>query len=150
MPEPMQSQVDSIDESKARTICQRLISFFSKCKRQESNDDHLFQRFLEHLDENGNPIYSKVIETTESNLKEIKRLKRKLDASKRNQLPLQTNRLSLKKSAPSFDPNGLLIDTNLSNYKEIFAAAGHPYVVFGISFISLCDITKGIENDITD
>ena len=47
-------------------------------------------------------------------------------------------------------PKSILIDTNLSNYKEIFAAAGHPYVVFGISFISLCDITKGIENDITD
>ena len=33
-------------------------------------------------------------------------------------------------------PKSILIDTNLSNYKEIFAAAGHPYVVFGISFIS--------------
>ena len=47
-------------------------------------------------------------------------------------------------------PKSILIDKNLSNYEEIFAAAGHPYVVFGISFISLCDITKGIENDITD
>ena len=47
-------------------------------------------------------------------------------------------------------PKSILIDKNLSNYEEIFAAAGHPYVVFGISFIALCDITKGIEHDITD
>ena len=39
---------------------------------------------------------------------------------------------------------------NLSNYEKIFAAAGHPHVVFGISFIALCTITKGIEYDITD
>ena len=31
----------------------------------------------------------------------------------------------------------------LSNYKEIFAAAGHPYVVFGITFKKLCQISKG-------
>ena len=47
-------------------------------------------------------------------------------------------------------PKSILIDKNLSNYEEIFAAAGHPHVVFGISFIALCDITKGIEHDITD
>ena len=47
-------------------------------------------------------------------------------------------------------PKSILIDKNLSNYEEIFAAAGHPHVVFGISFISLCHITKGIEHDITD
>ena len=47
-------------------------------------------------------------------------------------------------------PKSILIDKNLSNYEKIFAAAGHPHVVFGISFIALCDITKGIEHDITD
>lgn len=47
-------------------------------------------------------------------------------------------------------PKSILIDKNLSNYEEIFAAAGHPHVVFGISFIALCTITKGIEYDITD
>ena len=47
-------------------------------------------------------------------------------------------------------PKSILIDKNLSNYEEIFAAAGHPHVVFGISFIALCAITKGIEYDITD
>tara|TARA_B110000014_G_C19973819_1_gene504199 strand:+ start:60 stop:545 length:486 start_codon:yes stop_codon:yes gene_type:complete len=47
-------------------------------------------------------------------------------------------------------PKSILIDTNLSNYEEIFAAAGHPHVVFRISFNVLCDITKGIEGNITD
>ena len=47
-------------------------------------------------------------------------------------------------------PKSILIDKNLSNYEEIFAAAGHPHVVFGISFISLCVITKGKVYDITD
>ena len=47
-------------------------------------------------------------------------------------------------------PKSILIDKHLSNYKEIFAAAGHPHVVFGISFNALCDITKGNQNDITD
>ena len=47
-------------------------------------------------------------------------------------------------------PKSILIDKNLSNYEEIFAAAGHPHVVFGISFISLCGITKGKVYDITD
>ena len=47
-------------------------------------------------------------------------------------------------------PKSILIDKNLSKYEEIFAAAGHPHVVFGISFIALCDITKAIEHDITD
>ncbi len=47
-------------------------------------------------------------------------------------------------------PKSILIDKNLSNYEEIFAAAGHPHVVFGISFIALCEITKGIEHNITD
>ena len=47
-------------------------------------------------------------------------------------------------------PKSILIDKNLSNYEEIFAAAGHPHVVFGISFVALCTITKGIEYDITD
>ena len=47
-------------------------------------------------------------------------------------------------------PKSILIDANLSNYEKIFAAAGHPHVVFGISFIALCDITRGTQHDITD
>ncbi len=47
-------------------------------------------------------------------------------------------------------PKSILIDKNLSRYDTLFAAAGHPYVVFGISFKDLCSITKGISCNITD
>ena len=47
-------------------------------------------------------------------------------------------------------PSSILIDTNLSKYEILYAAAGHPYVVFGISYLTLCDLTKGNENNITD
>ncbi len=46
-------------------------------------------------------------------------------------------------------PKSILIDINLSKYEKIFAAAGHPHVVFGISFNVLCEITKGVEHNIT-
>ena len=46
-------------------------------------------------------------------------------------------------------PKSILIDNNLSKYEKIFAAAGHPHVVFGISFNVLCEITKGVEHNIT-
>ena len=41
------------------------------------------------------------------------------------------------------NPSRIFIDSNLKRYKSIFAAAGHPYVVFGISFDNLCKITNG-------
>ena len=47
-------------------------------------------------------------------------------------------------------PKSILIDKNLSRYEKIFAAAGHPHVVFGISFDDLCSITKGVKNIITE
>ena len=47
-------------------------------------------------------------------------------------------------------PKSIFIDNNLSKYKKIFAAAGHPYVVFGPSYLELCDLTKGTEDDITE
>ncbi len=48
------------------------------------------------------------------------------------------------------NPKTILIDSNLSKYEKIFAAAGHPHVVFGISFTVLCKITKGIEYSIAE
>ena len=47
-------------------------------------------------------------------------------------------------------PSLILIDENLKRFDIIFAAAGHPYVVFGITFKNLCEITKGIQGNITD
>ena len=47
-------------------------------------------------------------------------------------------------------PSSILIDINLSKYEIVYAAAGHPYVVFGVSYSTLCDLTKGNENYITE
>jgi len=47
-------------------------------------------------------------------------------------------------------PSSIMIDINLSKYEIVYAAAGHPYVVFGVSYSTLCNITKGTENDITE
>ena len=40
-------------------------------------------------------------------------------------------------------PTQIFIDSNLNRYNKIYAAAGHPHVVFGITFDELCLITKG-------
>ena len=47
-------------------------------------------------------------------------------------------------------PSHILIDENLKRFDIIFAAAGHPYVVFGITFENLCKITKGEISDIVN
>ena len=44
-------------------------------------------------------------------------------------------------------PSNIFIDENLKRFDIIFAAAGHPYVVFGITFENLCEITKGDIRD---
>ena len=46
-------------------------------------------------------------------------------------------------------PTDIFIDENLKRFEFIYAAAGHPYVVFEISFIKLCEITKGKITNIT-
>ncbi len=40
-------------------------------------------------------------------------------------------------------PTQIFIDSNLKRFEKIYAAAGHPYVVFGITFEQICKITKG-------
>ena len=40
-------------------------------------------------------------------------------------------------------PTRLFIDVNLKRFNIIYAAAGHPHVVFGITFNDLCAVTKG-------
>ena len=42
------------------------------------------------------------------------------------------------------------IDESLSRFKSIYAAAGHPYCVFKITYDKLCEITKGTIDDIVD
>ena len=40
-------------------------------------------------------------------------------------------------------PHGLEMIKNLDKYESVYAAAGHPFVVFGITFEDLTKITNG-------
>ena len=44
--------------------------------------------------------------------------------------------------------NKILIDTSLSRYEHVYAAAGHPNSIFKISYKQLIKLTEGIEEDI--
>tara|TARA_Y100000741_G_C18150933_1_gene517202 strand:- start:325 stop:810 length:486 start_codon:yes stop_codon:yes gene_type:complete len=45
-------------------------------------------------------------------------------------------------------PQEIFIDENLSHFKKIYAAAGHPFIVFSMSYEKLCNITNGKVLDI--
>ena len=47
-------------------------------------------------------------------------------------------------------PKFILIDKNLSKYEKVFAAAGHPYVVFGVTYLELVKLTNGTVNNIVE
>jgi hypothetical protein len=38
----------------------------------------------------------------------------------------------------------------LSKYEKVFAAAGHPYVVFGVTYLELVKLTNGTVNNIVE
>ena len=42
----------------------------------------------------------------------------------------------------------ILIDSSLSRYEHVYAAAGHPNSIFKISYKQLIKLTEGIEKDI--
>ena len=44
----------------------------------------------------------------------------------------------------------IFVDNSLSRFKDIFAAAGHPNVIFKINYEKLIQITKGEVKDITE
>ena len=44
----------------------------------------------------------------------------------------------------------IFIDENLKNFESLFAAAGHPNVVFEIDFINLKALTSGETKNITE
>ena len=44
----------------------------------------------------------------------------------------------------------IFIDDSLSRFKDIFAAAGHPNVIFKINYEKLIQISKGNVKDITE
>ncbi len=47
-------------------------------------------------------------------------------------------------------PTQIFIDLNLKRFAKIYAAAGHPYCVFGITFKQICEITNGKVIDFVD
>ena len=44
--------------------------------------------------------------------------------------------------------NKMLIDTSLSRYEYVYAAAGHPNTIFKISYKQLIKLTEGTKEDI--
>ena len=42
----------------------------------------------------------------------------------------------------------ILIDSSLSKYENVYAAAGHPNSIFKITYKQLVKLTKGKEEDI--
>ena len=44
--------------------------------------------------------------------------------------------------------NKVLIDTSLSRYEHVYAAAGHPNTIFKINYKKLINLTEGIVEDI--
>lgn len=47
-------------------------------------------------------------------------------------------------------PNRIFIDKNLNRFDMVYAAAGHPYVVFGITYLDLLNTTLAEEKVITE
>ena len=48
----------------------------------------------------------------------------------------------------NLNKNKILIDTSLSRYEYVYAAAGHPNTIFKISYKQLIKLTEGIEENI--
>ena len=44
----------------------------------------------------------------------------------------------------------ILVDSSLSRFNNVFAAAGHPNCVFKITYLDLIKITNGTEKEITE
>ena len=42
----------------------------------------------------------------------------------------------------------ILVDSSLSRYENVYAAAGHPNSIFKIGYKQLIELTKGKEEDI--
>ena len=46
------------------------------------------------------------------------------------------------------NPNKVIIDTSLSRYEHVYAAAGHPNTIFKISYKQLIKLAEAVEEDI--
>jgi len=84
-------------------------------------------------------------------LNRVKKLLKKKDVSMADaeQVKNQTG-FSIGGVSPvaHLNKNKILIDTSLSRYEHVYAAAGHPNTIFKISYKQLIKLTKGIEENI--
>ena len=86
-------------------------------------------------------------------LNKIKKIINKKDVSMANadQVKSQTG-FSIGGVSPIAHLNNLkiLVDSSLSRFNNVFAAAGHPNCVFKITYLDLIKITNGTEKEITE
>ena len=84
-------------------------------------------------------------------LNKIKKILKKKDVSMANaeQVKSQTG-FSIGGVSPvaHLEKIEILIDSSLSKYKNVYAAAGHPNSIFKITYKQLVELTKGKEEDI--
>ena len=84
-------------------------------------------------------------------LNKVKKLLKKKDVSMADaeQVKNQTG-FSIGGVSPiaHLNKNKMLIDTSLSHYEHVYAAAGHPNTIFKISYKQLIKLTEGIEENI--
>ena len=84
---------------------------------------------------------------TRCSLNKLKKILQKKDVSIANADEVKTNTGfsigGIPPIAHTTPPSQIFIDSNLNRFEKIYAAAGHPYVVFGITFKQICQITNG-------
>ena len=84
-------------------------------------------------------------------LNKVKKLLKKKDVSMADaeQVKNQTG-FSIGGVSPvaHLNNNKILIDSSLSRYEYVYAAAGHPNTIFKINYKQLIKLTKGTEEDI--
>ena len=84
-------------------------------------------------------------------LNKIKKILKKKDVSMANaeQVKSQTG-FSIGGVSPvaHLEKIEILIDSSLSKYENVYAAAGHPNSIFKITYKQLVELTKGKEEDI--
>ena len=84
-------------------------------------------------------------------LNKIKKILKKKDVSKANadQVKSQTG-FSIGGVSPvaHLEKIKILIDSSLSRYENVYAAAGHPNSIFKITYKKLVKLTEGKEEDI--
>ena len=84
-------------------------------------------------------------------LNKVKKILNKKDVSMSDaeQVKIQTG-FSIGGVSPVAHLNQIkiLIDSSLSRYENVYAAAGHPNSIFKIGYKQLIELTKGIEEEI--